>query len=162
MSEIRRTRVSLRSLAETIGAAVIAAAVVLGIPSSAASAAAATAAAATAHRVAAITEHTGSAIGGDPVDWNSSTDALLAGAHHSVRATATTTSTRSARRAGGGLAARLGEARRTDGRLGQWVVGVLVSITVVLCVVLVAVVVRAHMRFAESSPSRRSTGGPAG
>lgn len=157
MSEIRRTRVSLRSLAETIGAAVIAAAVVLGIPSSAASAAAATA-----HRVAAITEHTGSAIGGDPVDWNSSTDALLAGAHHSVRATATTTSTRSARRAGGGLAARLGEARRTDGRLGQWVVGVLVSITVVLCVVLVAVVVRAHMRFAESSPSRRSTGGPAG
>ena len=155
MSEFRRTRISLRPLAETIGAVVIAAAVVLGIPSGAAPAAAAPA-----YRVAVTTEHTGSAIGGDPVNSNSSTDALLAGAHHSVRATATTKSARSARHAHGWLAAQLGQARRTDGLLGQWVVGVLVSILVVLWVVLVAVVVRAHMRFAESAgPSEEGRAG---
>ncbi len=58
------------------------------------------------------------------------------------------TSARASRQARGQLATQLDAPRRVDGRLGQWVVGILLSIMVLLWVVLVAVVVRAHMRFA--------------
>lgn len=47
-----------------------------------------------------------------------------------------------------GLAARVGEARRGNGVLGQWVVGVLLAMVVALWIALVAVVVRLRFRFA--------------
>ena len=50
--------------------------------------------------------------------------------------------------AAGGLVARLGEARRTNGVLGQWVVGVLLAILIVLWIALIAIVVRLRLRFA--------------
>jgi hypothetical protein len=49
-----------------------------------------------------------------------------------------------------GINPSLEQARRPEGQLGQWVVGVLLSILVFLWVVLVSVVVRAHLRFAQS------------
>lgn len=74
---------------------------------------------------------------------------------HLVAASAPTA--RASRVAGGGLVARLGEARRSDGPLGQWVVGILLAIVVALWVALVAVVVRAHMGFARSAGRGRGT-----
>ncbi len=81
-----------------------------------------------------------------------------AGRAQTVVPTEGATSVHSRARAGNGLVARLSEARRADGVLGQWVVGVLVGIVIVLWVILVAAVVRVHLRLAHSTdrrPARR-------
>lgn len=65
-----------------------------------------------------------------------------------LEATTDAEQSRPAANPGRRLFARLGEARRSNGLLGQWVVGVLVVAVVLLWVVLVAAVVRLRLRFA--------------
>ncbi|MDA8357264.1 MAG: hypothetical protein M0Z95_13455 [Actinomycetota bacterium] len=63
----------------------------------------------------------------------------------------TTISARSPSQPRASLATQLGEARRTDGPLGQWVAGVLLLIVAVCWVALVAVVVHVRAHLVQSS-----------
>ena len=160
MRELRRPLQQRFGWAVRMAATTVAAVVVLGIPASAASAASAATApvapapparpvvAAPAQSAVAGPDRPTSAVGPSPS--SPSAPLRLARTGVSVRGT-TTTSARASSRALGGLTAQLAQARRPEGLLGQWVVGVLLSILVVLWVVLVAIVVRAHMRFAQSA-----------
>ncbi len=163
MRELRRPLQQRFGWAVRMAATTVAAVVVLGIPAGAASAASAASAAtapvapapparpvvaAPAQSAVAGPDRPTSAVGPSPS--SPSAPLRLARTGVSVRG-ATTTSARASSRALGGLTAQLAQARRPEGLLGQWVVGVLLSILVVLWVVLVAIVVRAHMRFAQSA-----------
>ncbi len=170
MSEIRHGQRPRSRWAARLAAATVVVAVVLGIPAAtAATAATAAAAAAAAAATTATTtaaqsaqspvaaqDRAASTVGLSPSSLSEPLGLVRTGTGVRVRG-ATTTSASASRQSRGRLFAQVGEARRTDGRLGQWVVGVLLSILVVLWVVLVAVVVRAHMRFAQSA-----AGGPSG
>ncbi|MHB1552490.1 MAG: hypothetical protein ACYCSX_06375 [Acidimicrobiales bacterium] len=160
MRELRRPLQQRFRWAVRMAATTVAAVVVLGIPAGAATAASAATApvapapparpvvAARAQSAVAAPDRPASAVGPSPS--SPSAPLRLARTGVSVRG-ATTTSARASSRALGGLTAQLAQARRPEGLLGQWVVGVLLSILVVLWVVLVAIVVRAHMRFAQSA-----------
>ena len=160
MRELRRPLQQRFGWAVRMAATTVAAVVVLGIPAGAATAASAATApvapapparpvvAAPAQSAVAGPDRPTSAVGPSPS--SPSAPLRLARTGVSVRGT-TTTSARASSRALGGLTAQLAQARRPEGLLGQWVVGVLLSILVVLWVVLVAIVVRAHMRFAQSA-----------
>ena len=160
MRELRRPLQQRFRWAVRMAATTVAAVVVLGIPAGAATAASAATApvapapparpvvAAPAQSAVAGPDRPTSAVGPSPS--SPSAPLRLARTGVSVRG-ATTTSARASSRALGGLTAQLAQARRPEGLLGQWVVGVLLSILVVLWVVLVAIVVRAHMRFAQSA-----------
>ena len=152
MSELRHGQPPRSRWAARVAAVAVVVATVLGIPAApaATAAAAATATTATAQSPVAAQSRAASAVGPSPSSLSEPLGLVRAGTGVRVRG-ATTASASAARQSRGRLFAQIGEARRTDGRLGQWVVGVLLSILVVLWVVLVAVVVRAHMRFAQSS-----------
>ncbi len=157
MRELRHPLQQRFRWALRLAATTVAVVVVLGIPAGAATAATAPVApvpparpavAAPAQSAVAGPDRPASAVGPSPS--SPSAPLRLARTGVSVRG-ATTTSARASSRALGGLTAQLAQARRPEGLLGQWVVGVLLSILVVLWVALVAIVVRAHMRFAQSA-----------
>ena len=158
MSELRHGQRPRSRWAARVAAVAVVVATVLGIPAATAATAAAAATAATqsAQSPVAAQDRAASTVGLSPSSLSEPLGLVRTGTGVRVRG-ATTTSASASRQSRGRLFAQVGEARRTDGRLGQWVVGVLLSILVVLWVVLVAVVVRAHMRFAQSA-----AGGPSG
>jgi len=166
-----RSRWAARLAATTVGVAgtTVVLAAMLGTPAAAAAAAAAApphprpAIAWTAGPALLVGDRTGTATEPSPPDASTllgqSDTRSASGVASSERTRqAATTSAGVSSQAREQLAAQLGQARRTDGRLGQWVVGVLLSILVILWVVLVAVVVRARMRFTQSAAGQSTSG----
>lgn len=86
-----------------------------------------------------------------------SSNGVSAGAPVLDAASAPSDAASSSAASGSGLVARLGEARRANGGLGQWVVVALLGIVIALWVALVAVVVRVRLHVA-----RRPGSNPAG
>ncbi|MDA8315564.1 MAG: hypothetical protein M0010_10385 [Actinomycetota bacterium] len=166
MSEIRHGHRPRSRWAARLAATAAVLAAVLGIPAAAAAAAAPLprpAVAWTARPGLLVRDRTGTATEPSPPDASTLLRQARTGAASGTAASertrqATTTSARASSRAREQLATQLGQARRTDGRLGQWVVGVLLSILVVLWVVLVAIVVRARMRFTQSAAGQSPSG----